>query len=95
MEYESCASCEKTRSWRVHTDTAEHYAILVVLMDYQRNRDAEAAYRDLLKYGVDFSHTENYISSVRALFRQIHALRGDKQDEAKQDTGYEDNGNPE
>lgn len=33
--YKTCYSCEKERSWRLHTDTPEHYYIWTVLMGYQ------------------------------------------------------------
>lgn len=39
--YNTCYSCEKERSWRLHTDTHEHYYIWTVLMDYQINHDAK------------------------------------------------------
>ena len=58
--YKTCFSCEKERSWRVHTDTSEHYYIWTVLMSYQSTHDATAAYQALVKRGVDFQHTEGF-----------------------------------
>ena len=40
--YETCYVCEKTKSWRVHTDTLDHYYILTVLMDYKTDRGISA-----------------------------------------------------
>ena len=45
--YKTCYSCEKERSWRLHTDTPEHYYIWTVLMGYQANHDAKQAYSAL------------------------------------------------
>ena len=70
--YESCYSCEKAKSWRVHTDTADHYYILSVLMEYQGGHDATRAYRALRKRGVDFRDTTGYIPSVRKLLGEIY-----------------------
>lgn len=71
--YESCYSCEKANSWRVHTDTADHYYILTVLMDYKSGHDARRAYRALRKRGVDFHDTEGYVPSVQKLLAEIYA----------------------
>jgi len=70
--YDTCYVCEKTKSWRVHTDTLDHYYILTVLMDYKTDRDAKRAYRALRKRGVDFFRTEGYTESVRSLLGEIY-----------------------
>lgn len=72
--YKTCYSCEKDRSWRVHTDTLEHYYILVALMDYQVNHDAKRAYDALRKRGIDLRNTAGYTPSVQALMAEIYAL---------------------
>jgi len=72
--YKTCYSCEKERSWRVHTDTSGHYYIWTVLMSYQSTRDAMAAYQALVKRGVDFQHTEGFLPGVRQLLVEIYAL---------------------
>lgn len=72
--YKTCYSCEKERSWRVHTDTSEHYYIWTVLMSYQSTHDAMAAYQALVKRGVDFRHTEGFLSGVQQLLTEIYAL---------------------
>ena len=72
--YKTCYSCEKERSWRLHTDTHEHYYIWTVLMEYQANRDAKQAYRALRKRGIDLRDTAGYLPSVQALLAEIYAL---------------------
>lgn len=72
--YKTCFSCEKERSWRVHTDTSEHYYIWTVLMSYQSTHDATAAYQALVKRGVDFQHTEGFLPGVQQLLAEIYAL---------------------
>ena len=72
--YKTCYSCEKERSWRVHTDTSGHYYIWTVLMSYQSTHDAMAAYQALVKRGVDFQHTEGFLPGVRQLLAEIYAL---------------------
>lgn len=71
-EYDSCFSCEKQNSWRAHTDTAEHYYILGVLMEYQSGHDAKKAYRALRKRGVDLRATDGYLPTVRKLLAEIY-----------------------
>lgn len=70
--YETCYSCEKQRSWRVHTDTADHYYIFTTLMTYEYDRDAKKAYRALRKRGVDFLHTSVYEPTVEILLDEIY-----------------------
>ncbi len=72
--YKTCYSCEKERSWRVHTDTSEHYYIWTVLMSYQSTHDAEEAYKALVKRGIDFRHTEGFLPGVQKLLAEIYAL---------------------
>ena len=72
--YNTCYSCEKERSWRLHTDTHEHYYIWTVLMDYQINHDAKKTYNVLRKRGVDFQNTTGYLPKVRSLLAEIYSL---------------------
>lgn len=72
--YKTCYSCEKERSWRLHTDTPEHYYIWTVLMGYQANHDAKQAYSALRKRGIDLRNTAEYTPSVQALLAEIYAL---------------------
>lgn len=73
-EYEACVSCEKKHSWRVHTDSPEHYYIFVTLMQYQTDHDAKSAYKTLRKRGIDLRVTDGYISSVQKLLAEINSL---------------------
>lgn len=90
--YKTCYSCEKERSWRVHTDTSEHYYIWTVLMSYQSTRDAAAAYQALVKRGVDFRHTDGFLPGVQQLLAEIYALVHPKRrkDTLSADKGDED-----
>lgn len=72
--YKTCYSCEKERSWRLHTDTPEHYYIWTVLMGYQANHDAKQAYSALRKRGIDLRNTAEYTPSVQALLAEIYVL---------------------
>ena len=71
--YETCYSCEKSHSWRAHTDTADHYYVFCVLMDYQGGKDAKECYRALRKRGVDFANTEAFLPEIRNLLDEIYA----------------------
>lgn len=73
-EYDSCFSCEKQNSWRAHTDTADHYYILSVLMEYQSGHDAKKAYRALRKRGVDLRATDGYLPTIRKLLTEIYDI---------------------
>ena len=70
-EYDYCYSCEKVHSWRALTDTADHYYVLNVLMDYQTDHDALKAYQALRKRGVDVRETDGLLPSVKALMAEI------------------------
>lgn len=70
--YESCYGCEKAKSWRVHTDTADHYYILLALMEYKGGHDAKRAYRALRKRDVDFQSIDGYEPSVQKLLCEIY-----------------------
>ena len=72
--YKTCYSCEKERSWRVHTDTLEHYYIWTVLMEYLGNHDAKAAYAALRKRHIDIRDTAGYAPRIQALLSEINDL---------------------
>lgn len=72
--YNTCYSCEKERSWRIHTDTADHYYIWMVLMEYQTSHDVKQAYNALRKRGIDLRNTAEYVPSVQAVLAEIYAL---------------------
>jgi hypothetical protein len=72
--YNTCYSCEKERSWRLHTDTPEHYYLWTVLMEYQVSRDAKQAYSALRKRGIDLRNTAGYVPSVQTLLAEIYTL---------------------
>lgn len=74
ISYKTCYSCEKEQSWRLHTDTHEHYYIWTVLMEYQSNHDAKQAYSILRKRGINLRNTAEYMPSVQALLAEIYAL---------------------
>lgn len=71
VEYEICVSCEKTNSWKVHTDTATHYEYLCILMDYKVKRDAEKAYKALTERGFDFNEADSFLPGAKALAEEI------------------------
>lgn len=77
VEYEVCASCKHEASWRLHTDTAEHYQILCALMEFKARGDAKKAYDICKRCGVDFENTGGYNDSVSALLQKIAELLGE------------------
>lgn len=76
-EYETCFACEKQNSWRAHTDTAEHYYILTVLMEYQSGGSAKRAYDALRKRGVDLRAADQYLPSVGKLMAELYRACGE------------------
>lgn len=74
VAYNTCYSCEKERSWRLHTDTPEHYYLWMVLMEYQSSHNAKQAYSALRKRGIDLRNTARYVPSVQTLLAEIYAL---------------------
>lgn len=73
-EYEMCYSCDKKHSWRMHTDTEDHFYIFGVLMEYQVTHDVKQAYNALRKRGIDFSNTTDFLPSVQKLLAEIYTL---------------------
>lgn len=72
--YKTCYACERERSWRLHTDTLDHYYIFSVIMSYQVNHDAKRAYNVLQKRGIDFRNTAGFTPSIREALAEIYAL---------------------
>ena len=77
-KYETCYTCEKSRSWRLHTDTLDHYYIFVVLMSYEVNHDAKAAYDALVEHGVNFDEISGYNPTVQKLLTEIKSAQNTK-----------------
>lgn len=75
-EYELCAACEKSRSWRIHTDTLEHYRVLCICMEYQMYGDADKAYKSLLNAGADLHDMSAYTPSAAQLIGEISQRAG-------------------
>lgn len=73
-QYKVCHSCEKNKSWRVHTDTLEHFYIFGVLMEYQVNHDAHKAFDALSKRNFDFFNVDEYLPNVQDLLKEIYTL---------------------
>lgn len=73
-EYEACYSCEKKHSWKMHTDTKEHFYIFGVLMEYQVSHDAKRAYNALRKRSIDFRDTAEFNPHTREVLAEIYAL---------------------
>lgn len=71
--YNTCYSCEKERSWRLHTDTHEHYYIWSVLMEYQVCHNVKQAYNALRKRGVELRNPVGYLPSVEKTLMEIYA----------------------
>lgn len=72
--YKTCFTCEKERSWRLHTDTLDHYYIWGVLMEYRASHNVKQAYNALRKRGVDFHNTAGFLPSVQKLLEEIYTL---------------------
>lgn len=72
-EYEYCYTCEKVNSWRALTDTADHYYLLCVLMDYRCGKGAKECYQALVRHGFDFSDLSLYLPHVQEMLVQIQA----------------------
>ena len=86
-KYETCYTCEKGRTWRLHTDTLDHYFIFTVLMSYEVNHDAKEAYDALTDRGIDLEDTAGYLPTIQRLFAEILSARNvsvvEEEDEAE------------
>lgn len=72
--YKTCFTCEKERSWRLHTDTLDHYYIWGVLMEYRASHNVKQAYNALRKRGIDFRNTAQFSPSVQKILAEIYTL---------------------
>ena len=72
--YKTCFTCEKERSWRLHTDTLDHYYIWGVLMEYRKSHNVKQAYNALRKRGIDFRNTAQFSPTVQKLLAEIYTL---------------------
>lgn len=70
--YHICSTCQQQKSfksWRVVTDTVEHYKIYMALHGYTLSQDKETAKRDLEK--CDLSGLEDFNPPIRAVIQEI------------------------
>lgn len=70
--YQTCYSCERNKSWRLLTDTLDHYEILCVLMDYRGDGDAQSASSALSEYGISPGDNPGFLPEVDSLIQEIH-----------------------
>lgn len=75
-QYKACLSCQGTESWKSLADTENHYKILVTLMDYQYDQDAEKAKGRLQRCNANLNAKEGYIPSVLTLLQEISEKTG-------------------
>lgn len=70
--YHICNTCQQQKSfesWRVVTDTVEHYKIYMALHGYTLSQDKATAKRDLEK--CDLSGLEDFNPPIRAVIQEI------------------------
>lgn len=70
--YHICNTClqqKSFKSWRVVTDTVEHYKIYMAVHGYTLSQDKETAKRELEK--CDLSGLENFNPPIRAVIQEI------------------------
>ncbi len=70
--YHICNTClqqKSFKSWRVVTDTVEHYKIYMAVHGYTLSQDKETAKRELEKY--DLSGLEDFNPPIRAVIQEI------------------------
>lgn len=71
--YHACDSCEKIKSytpWRTLTDTIEHFAIFIVLKDYNNKIIDKQEARKLLENS-DLSGRDSFKESSKKLLNEI------------------------
>lgn len=71
-DYHICNTClqqKSFKSWRVVTDTVEHYKIYMAVHGYTLSQDKETAKRELEK--CDLSGLENFNPPIRAVIQEI------------------------
>ena len=70
--YHICNTClqqKSFKSWRVVTDTVEHYKIYMAVHGYTLSQDKETAKRELEK--CDLSGLEDFNPPIRAVIQEI------------------------
>lgn len=70
--YHICNTCQQQKSfksWRMVTDTVEHYKIYMAIHGYTLSQDKEAAKRDLEK--CDLSGLEDFNPPIKAVIQEI------------------------
>ena len=70
--YHICNTCQQQKSfksWRVVTDTVEHYTIYMAVHGYTLSQDKGAAKRDLEK--CDLSGLEDFNLPIRTVIQEI------------------------
>ncbi len=70
--YHICNTCQQQKSfksWRVVTDTVEHYKIYMAVHGYTLSQDKETAKRELEK--CDLSGLEDFNPPIRAVIQEI------------------------
>jgi len=70
--YHICNTCQQQKSfksWRVVTDTVEHYKIYMAVHGYTLSRDKETAKRELEK--CDLSGLDDFTPSIKAVIQEI------------------------
>lgn len=87
-KYHVCHSCEEAKSfkaWRTITDTIEHYKIFMVLSEYTRTKDINAAREGLRK--CDLTGKENFNENIKNTINKILAPIENSTEE-KQERAY-------
>jgi hypothetical protein len=77
VKYHHCDSCNQISTftpWRVICDTAEHYQIYMVILDYQSNTiTKEEAKEQLNTNGVTLNSIESFKDSTKGILKEILA----------------------
>ncbi len=76
--YHICNTClqqKSFKSWRVVTDTVEHYKIYMAVHGYTLSQDKETAKRELEK--CDLSGLEDFNPPIRAVIQEILSEKDD------------------
>lgn len=55
----------------MHTDTEEHFYIFGVLMEYLTSHNAEKAYEQLSRRGIDPHNTDGFLPGPKELMEEI------------------------
>lgn len=75
-KYHVCQICEQRKgqweSWKLITDTSEHYQIFVILRDYDSKRITKGQAKELLS-SYDLSQKETWNPSIKKILNKIFA----------------------